>query len=1244
MNFSALFRVIRPASLLIALAALSLFFTGESHPASAGDGGPGATTHFQQNSLYRYCDTAFPSSGLPTLCDEGPAGGPTTNGDETLLPGVSYDTTIKFDLAYGQLNFGQVVAFSPPASTVTPSIGAGGLPLGAVIGRLRSATTLGLLVAPCTPAGQDTYTLEVNLTFLNGTTNTTLTEESFSLANASSEGTLEVYRDDLNGNGLPDHVDFYPNYLNKVFDPDRNGDINGDVDEFDSFAEATAEAGLALDLNGDGDTGDAADLNGDGDTLDTIEENPGASASDPYGTVDPIVPLSRYTANQVVAGSAIELDFVQFEPGALKGFPASNPFSDFTPEMGYPTIVVLTDPNQALAPSAIHDFCSPLSTYTLAFGISKDNPCTPSAPPAGATQNNDGFGCFNDNSMCAIACGNNSFLNDPLSYCTNEADDDGDTKMNDGCPAISSPEVGAACNDNTGVGGADSDNDSDGVPDDGCPVDGASEDTPLKTTLACTGITTAKCEGGVARVLNPPAGTGILGSGTQLILNASASFRDSDADGFENNFDTCKETPDTQDGRLTRGADSDEIDPACDPIPGLDSVPPDNYDGDRTGFPLNDWGNGQDNCPLLANITQRNSDSQLPRSRSTPNGGTSSDDTGDACEGAEFGAQCTGGEATNQDGDPAIGAYAGVGGAVNDGCPARGASGTVTSAETGAACTNNTDDDAADDGLDAGGGGPFINDGCPAVDATLKALIANGHFHYHLEVNPKCIAARTGDQTIAANNPDDDNDGYCDALETALGSASSDAGNPGNQSGFCESVMCGQASTVQGAGGGAETGAQCGANAADSDGDGIVNDGCPTVIVKEANNVSGTGANQPQCQNATDDDADGAINDGCPTVDRGSCSDGVDNDGDGLTDGADAGCKTPENEAIDYPMPLANKGSGPDTNNDGIPNNDGAGPADDDNENTAPGQEEEPHQVCNDDIDQDGDGGRDAFAQLNNGGADGTGAEAGSACFGSPSDLDRDGVPNTTDNCDGTGEADRFGNFNPGQKDTDGDLVGDECDPDADGDGTSNADEWLCGSRAYSAASEIAPPCPVNVTIINPTARVTTGASPDRWADHDRDGDGWTLAQERLLGTEPNVVTGNPVDSDPCGGSTASGWGADLDPDNKLNIGDINSFTAPNRAAADFGSGGPFNTFGHNLDDDGDTIIEDAEDPAPIGPPFFDVHRWNLDLPPHLAATKIDIGDLNAINPGVDAQTSRPPMMGHGPAFFTNGGQCPFAP
>jgi hypothetical protein len=76
-----------------------------------------------------------------------------------------------------------------------------------------------------------------------------------------------------------------------------------------------------------------------------------------------------------------------------------------------------------------------------------------------------------------------------------------------------------------------------------------------------------------------------------------------------------------------------------------------------------------------------------------------------------------------------------------------------------------------------------------------------------------------------------------------------------------------------------ESGGQC-TNAADDDGDGVVNDGCAAVATAES------GAN---CFNAVDDDSDGTVNDGCPSWPLlGSGLASGDSDGDGTLDGADA--------------------------------------------------------------------------------------------------------------------------------------------------------------------------------------------------------------------------------------------------------------------------------------------------------------------------------------------------------------------
>ncbi len=131
----------------------------------------------------------------------------------------------------------------------------------------------------------------------------------------------------------------------------------------------------------------------------------------------------------------------------------------------------------------------------------------------------------------------------------------------------------------------------------------------------------------------------------------------------------------------------------------------------------------------------------------------------------------------------------------------------------------------------------------------------------------------------------------------------------------------------------------------------------------------------------------------------------------------------------------------------------------------------------------------------------------------------------------------------------------------------------------------------------------------------DCDGDGWSGADEMLIFGAADTAN----DQDPCGNN---GWAADVDPNNTLNIGDVNSFLFPLRADSSF------NKWDHSVPDAMDAEIE----------------RWDLDAGDGV----IDIGDINAINPAVLAPTARPPMFGGHPAFLSNVGNgiggCPFPP
>ena len=207
-------------------------------------------------------------------------------------------------------------------------------------------------------------------------------------------------------------------------------------------------------------------------------------------------------------------------------------------------------------------------------------------------------------------------------------------------------------------------------------------------------------------------------------------------------------------------------------------------------------------------------------------------------------------------------------------------------------------------------------------------------------------------------------------------------------------------------------------------------------------------------------------------------------------------------------------------------------------------------------------------------------------------------------------------------------------DTDDDCDGYSNNVEPPCGSSETLASSRPERTDGVYAGKDDDDDGQTDEALPPGAEAFDCDGDGWTGSQEVSIYAAPGTAN----DQDPCGNN---GWAADLLASNSLNIGDINSFLFPLRdlngntipgepgppPAGDNDGSGLFNKFGHAVPDPNDASIP----------------RWNL-----IGGPDINIGDLNALNPAVDAPTARPPMFGGQPAFFTdvgNGvGGCPFAP
>ncbi|HLC28549.1 MAG TPA: hypothetical protein VJL07_03785, partial [Dehalococcoidia bacterium] len=269
-------------------------------------------------------------------------------------------------------------------------------------------------------------------------------------------------------------------------------------------------------------------------------------------------------------------------------------------------------------------------------------------------------------------------------------------------------------------------------------------------------------------------------------------------------------------------------------------------------------------------------------------------------------------------------------------------------------------------------------------------------------------------------------------------------------------------------------------------------------------------------------------------------------------------------------------------------------------------------------------------------------------------DFDGDNDGNACDNCiqnsnpdqaDGDGDLDGTACdncptiANPTQANNEGDSQGDVCDIDDDNDRVSDTAEAVgaCGADPLNAAVRPERLDGAFAGVSDDGDGAIDEALPGTAADHDCDGDGWRGDQENLIyGDAPSTAH----DQDPCGNN---GWPIDLAPNNVLNIGDLNSFLSPNRAVND--GHGVFNMFGHALDDDGDTVIETNEDPpGEPGVQAYNVARWNLQTPPHVATTAINIGDLNSLITGAEGSPARPPMFGGLQEFFTSGGMCPYPP
>ena len=474
--------------------------------------------------------------------------------------------------------------------------------------------------------------------------------------------------------------------------------------------------------------------------------------------------------------------------------------------------------------------------------------------------------------------------------------------------------------------------------------------TPLSTTTVLYGTTTANpydaTGGGTVARTNPPEDTGVLGTGTHMARNYSQSERDADGDGHENDLDPCHYTSDA--GWDPRGVtpaqpgydtDGDGLPDSCDPVPTISNI-----DEDADGYT-----NRQDICPLVPNgcivascspafppIYNAAWDNLADDDGFEPNAdvGPGPDSIGNACDDSD----CDG---------------------VEDG------------AVTPCSCADGIDNgpDGTTDGNDP--------DCVPAMDKAdpdpWGANPGTGQFYHAMPWTAVTINSAT----------DTDGDGYSDALETLLGSATGDSGS------VPESLVIDATLTV-GAGSPPRSGGFPALDVEQSCSDGIDNDA--DTLIDAADN-SDLGCDPTDDSYDGDDDHDGVVDDGgtdnCGKV--GTCSiwnpEQVDSDTDGIGDACDA---------------------------DIVGNSDGDTHVD----------------RCDNCPTTDNEGQEDAVHP----------GDGGDAC----EDPDLDSVMDDSDNCPddaNTGQANTDADLEAGGASVVGDGLGDACDPDDDNDGFSDVVE-----------------------------------------------------------------------------------------------------------------------------------------------------------------------------------------------------------
>ena len=242
---------------------------------------------------------------------------------------------------------------------------------------------------------------------------------------------------------------------------------------------------------------------------------------DPEGAT--LTPIARMYGQTDVAGVEMSLNFVLFEPGIVFKTPAGDTIT-MDSRLGYVSATVLQaagDPDTEAKTgdnNAISDFCSPLTTETTIFAVTKDNPDTAANEGGVAVRTNPAAGSYNF-----------------VTYALSQRDADGDGIQNgmDPCPTTPNPNWDPYKKLSDPAYSDDQDEDS--LPD---------ECDPKPNDKGCNagGVWDHDCDMYGNRGDNCPL---VANSADQPGGTGSDNQEDSDSDGIG---DACDDNPNTPDG------------------------------------------------------------------------------------------------------------------------------------------------------------------------------------------------------------------------------------------------------------------------------------------------------------------------------------------------------------------------------------------------------------------------------------------------------------------------------------------------------------------------------------------------------------------------------------------------------------------------------------------------------------------------------------------------------------------------